>query len=302
MALVIVDAMTVPEAREHPILRRYSPRRQRLSVKDGTLSIVTPDSMESLFAELDDDEFRRRDEIPPYWADVWPSSVALARRVCRGPSLAGKRVLDLGCGVGVAGCAALRHGADVLFVDRFEDALAFARFNAEHQIASRAERELAAGDEHALAPGDQHALTPGDQHALAPGDQHALAPGDQHALAPGDQHALAPDAGRQTSASAIPAVATRAFDWFVDELDERFDLILAADSVYEERNHEPVLEILRRNLARDGEAWVADPMRGPAERFFWAVREHFASELEVEETYYPDKRVAIRVATLRWPA
>src|SRR5690606_4395840 len=42
----------------------------------------------------------------------------------------GRRALDLGCGIGLAGLAAARRGAAVEFADVEADALAFARFNA----------------------------------------------------------------------------------------------------------------------------------------------------------------------------
>jgi predicted nicotinamide N-methyase len=77
-----------------------------------------------------------RDGYLPYWADVWPASVCLARHLVRGPSLDGLRVLDLGCGVGVAGIGARRMGAEVTFADLDPDALAFAEFNARNNPPS----------------------------------------------------------------------------------------------------------------------------------------------------------------------
>jgi predicted nicotinamide N-methyase len=51
------------------------------------------------------------DDADPYWTRVWPSAVALASEVLRRPELvAGKRVCDLGCGLGVAGIAAALAG------------------------------------------------------------------------------------------------------------------------------------------------------------------------------------------------
>src|SRR5262245_47516304 len=48
----------------------------------------------------------------PYWAFAWPGGQALARYVLDHPTLvAGRRVLDLGSGSGVAGIAAMRAGA-----------------------------------------------------------------------------------------------------------------------------------------------------------------------------------------------
>ena len=72
----------------------------------------------------------------PHWAEVWPASVALARTLLRGPELAGVTVVDLGCGAGLAGVAAGRHGANVVFADRAPEALALADHNARRNGVS----------------------------------------------------------------------------------------------------------------------------------------------------------------------
>lgn len=58
-------------------------------------------------------------EPPPYWAFCWGSGQALARWLLDHPSeVWGRRVVDFGCGSGVAGIAALLAGADqVVAVD-----------------------------------------------------------------------------------------------------------------------------------------------------------------------------------------
>lgn len=118
-------------------LRRYPLRRHRLSVAGGTLSIVAPDSG----AWLHDGGWSERAERggePPYWADVWPASVAVARWLARRHDLAGRSVLDLGCGIGVPGAMAAARGARVVFADREADALAFAEFNGRRAAAAGA--------------------------------------------------------------------------------------------------------------------------------------------------------------------
>jgi predicted nicotinamide N-methyase len=66
----------------------------------------------------------------PYWAELWASSTVLAGHLRRRPGLAGKDVLELGCGLGLAGIAAAQAGASVVMTDYEDDALEFARFNA----------------------------------------------------------------------------------------------------------------------------------------------------------------------------
>jgi len=49
---------------------------------------------------------------PPFWAIAWPAAVVLARHILNHRHLvAGKTVVDLGCGGGLAGIAAARSGA-----------------------------------------------------------------------------------------------------------------------------------------------------------------------------------------------
>lgn len=66
----------------------------------------------------------------PYWADLWASSPVLAGHLRQRSRLAGKDILELGCGLGLAGIAAAQAGATVVMTDYEEDALDFARFNA----------------------------------------------------------------------------------------------------------------------------------------------------------------------------
>ena len=51
---------------------------------------------------------------PPYWAFAWPGGQALARFILDNPELvAGKHVLDVGAGSGLASIAAVKAGASV---------------------------------------------------------------------------------------------------------------------------------------------------------------------------------------------
>ena len=70
---------------------------------------------------------------PPYWAFCWASGQVLAGYLFERPKLvAGKLVVDFGCGSGVAGIAAAMVGADRLIaIDADPVALAAARHNAK---------------------------------------------------------------------------------------------------------------------------------------------------------------------------
>ena len=68
----------------------------------------------------------------PYWAHYWAGGLALARHVLDHPeTVAGRRVVDLGCGNGIVGIAALLAGArEVIAIDIDRYAVAATQLNA----------------------------------------------------------------------------------------------------------------------------------------------------------------------------
>jgi predicted nicotinamide N-methyase len=64
----------------------------------------------------------------PYWAVLWASGRALAMELAT-HDLSGRRVLELGCGLGAPSVVAARQGARVLATDRSSDAVAFTAHN-----------------------------------------------------------------------------------------------------------------------------------------------------------------------------
>ncbi|HTK47326.1 MAG TPA: methyltransferase domain-containing protein [Gemmatimonadaceae bacterium] len=107
------------------LTRRFRTTTRVLDVAGRQVELLMPASAEEL---IDEREFER-DERLPYWADLWPSARVLADEVAV-MRLGGRRVLELGCGLGVVSLAAALAGADVLATDYYEDALRFAAVNA----------------------------------------------------------------------------------------------------------------------------------------------------------------------------
>jgi predicted nicotinamide N-methyase len=152
------------------------------------VQIARPPDAEAL---IDVDEFERREEFLPYWAELWPSARRLAD-VVAGADLRGRRVLELGCGLGLPAIVAARGGADVLATDWAPEAVEAAAANAA-------------------------------RNGLA--------------------------------------MRCRTIDWRdAGELvaDGPFDLVLAADVLYERRNAAPLRALLG---ALSAEVWLADPGR-----------------------------------------
>jgi predicted nicotinamide N-methyase len=107
------------------LLARFEVTTSTVDIDGDRLTMTHPRDAEAL---IDEAAFNK-DERLPYWADVWPSSVALARAV-RAMNGHGKTLLELGCGLGLVAAAALRAGFEVTASDYYDDALSFARLNA----------------------------------------------------------------------------------------------------------------------------------------------------------------------------
>lgn len=137
-----------------------------------------------------------RDEYMPYWCDLWPAARMLAKAILRADWPPGLRALELGCGLGLPGIAAMKKGLLVTFSDYDAAALRFAAENAKANGCK--------------------------QFDLLP------------------------------------------FDWRQPP-DRQFKLILASDLIYEARNVQPVVDVLDRLLTPDGECWLTDQDRKPAE-------------------------------------
>ena len=95
------------------------------------LRLERPADAESL---IDEAAFEA-DEFLPYWAERWPSGVALADLVA-GLDVAGVRVLELGCGLALPSLVAARGGADVVATDSSSDAIDLLHRNAARNGAT----------------------------------------------------------------------------------------------------------------------------------------------------------------------
>jgi predicted nicotinamide N-methyase len=171
-------------------------------VGEKTYRITRPSAADAL---IDEEDFAR-DERLPYWAELWPSAVALARHVSK-ERLVGKRAIELGCGVGLPSVAALAGGAGVTATDHYAAALDFVRYNARSNLGTEPE--------------------------------------------------------------------TRLLDWHTPGAEGLggFDLVLAADVLYEWRNVPTLAALIPALLVPGGEMLLSDPRRKDTPAFLERMRE-----------------------------
>lgn len=95
--------------------------------------------LETLWDQIGQDDLDQ-DERLPYWVELWPASLALGQWLGeRRDRLAGRRVLDLGCGLGLTALVAASLGGRVLGLDYEPAALRFAAANARGNAVAGAD-------------------------------------------------------------------------------------------------------------------------------------------------------------------
>jgi predicted nicotinamide N-methyase len=107
--------------------------RETVFVGDYTFRIDRPADSDRLLDHPWVRSAYAADEYVPYWPTLWPSARMLAKAVLREPWEVYPqpvRVLEVGCGLGLAGVACLARGLRVTFSDVDETALTFAAANA----------------------------------------------------------------------------------------------------------------------------------------------------------------------------
>jgi predicted nicotinamide N-methyase len=184
---------------------------ESVALRGVALQVLRPRDAEAL---LDEHAFEH-EEYLPYWAELWPSGVALARRVAV-RALRGARVLELGCGLGLPSLAAALAGGRVLATDWSPQAIELLEQNAARNGA---------------------------------------------------------------------ALETALVDWARPQaIVERapWDLVLAADLLYERRNVPLLLELLPRLLGSRGELWLADPGREPADTLLEGLADGWTRRSEAD--------------------
>ena len=102
-----------------------------VSLGTREVALLRPRESDAL---IDEGAFEH-EEFLPYWAELWPSTLALARAVAA-RQLEGTHVVELGSGLGAPSIAAAISGARVLATDWCPDAVSLAARNAARNGAT----------------------------------------------------------------------------------------------------------------------------------------------------------------------
>ena len=119
----------------------YSFKINSISIGNHTVRIAQLENPEALFDELLNNHSEHEDIIDeriPYWGELWPSSIGLSEFLSAFPELVqGKKVIEIGCGLGLAGIVAVKCGAEVTLTDYLPAAIEFATYNWELNFSSQ---------------------------------------------------------------------------------------------------------------------------------------------------------------------
>ena len=99
-------------------------------VLDRSFRLMVPFRPDSLLDSPEVLSANVRDDYMPYWAYLWPAALQIAESMLQNPWPRETRVLELGCGLGLVGIAALAAGCQVSLTDYDVNAITTARMNA----------------------------------------------------------------------------------------------------------------------------------------------------------------------------
>jgi len=186
-------------------------------------------NLDALVDQVDDGMFAE-DERLPYWAELWPSAIALSQYIYTHPlQILGNSVLELGCGLGLASMAiACQQPERFLVSDYEQDALMLTAMNFE--------------------------------------------------------------------LNRMPPPQSKLVDWRRPALNENFDVIIAADVLYEKRFFTPLIELVKTYLKPAGTLILAEPGRPVAGKFFSELKNNaFVFRKETITVYQNGTEIRVRI-------
>ena len=191
------------------------------TIADRSFTFVSVRDSYVLLDRISPEDFVK-DEQMPYWAEIWPAAVMLSEFIVEELAVAGKRIIEIGAGVGMTSVAAAAKGADVLSTDYSEEALRFIRLNSLRNRVS---------------------------------------------------------------------VSTEQLDWRCIRRHDSFDVLFAADVLYERVNLLPIIYAVDKLVKPEGCAYIADPRRRLAEQFLDLAFENGFSVTSHAKSFSKGKQV-----------
>ena len=165
----------------------------------------------------------------PLFGLLWPSGAELAARMGQRPVTEGERILEIGCGLGLASLVGHRRGADMTASDCHPLAGLFLANNLRLN---------------GLAPMKyRHGLWGEVAHPAPPADGSPHLP----ASAPGVQ--AVEDSGHASNDGSV-------------DVSGRFDLIMGSDVLYERDDSGGLARFIEDHTQPSAEVWIVDPHRG----------------------------------------
>jgi predicted nicotinamide N-methyase len=171
--------------------------REKVIIEDRTFVIERPGESDRLLENPAVRSAFAADNYLPYWADLWPAARMLAKVILKEKWAPGLEALEIGCGLGLPGIAALSMGLRVIFTDCDATALRFAADNAR--------------------------------------------------------------------INGFDDFRTLQLDWRHPPVDLRVPVVLASDLIYELRNVEPLVGLIKQILRPDGFCLLTDQDRVPSQ-------------------------------------
>ena len=205
---------------------------QSFKIGHDELKLYRVKNLDELIDQIDDEQFNH-DERMPYWAELWPSAIGLARYLNENPHIIHKKkVLELGCGLGLT--------------------------------------SMVIGD----CEPEQFLATDYEQDALDITTKNFL-----------------------LNEKKPPRL--KLLDWRAPDLEQKFEVIVAADILYERRFFLHLRRLFRNYLERQGSVILAEPGRPIAQNFFDMLRQAgfvcITRTMEVQQANY---KIAVKISRI----
>jgi len=208
---------------------KYKTDLTEVKIRDRAFSFFIPRELEPFLDQQD--VFHHF----PLWTKIWEASLVLADHLASMEPRPGKRLLEIGCGLGLVGIVAASFGHEVTMTEQDPDALNFARANAFTN----------------LSPSN-------------------------------------------------PPIEIHRLDWNQPALDRTFDLIVASEIVYSEKNYEPLFALFKALLKPGGEIILAEGLRESSVNFFKEMGRYFEMKAQKKTIRTPQKEIRIILCSMKF--